>query len=127
SLAHGLFLAAKAGANNHIFQHTHAAQWAHDLVGARQAEMNHLIGRAARDVLSPKSNGSRVGFENSVHQIEQSRFSSAVGANQSQYFALAQIEAHVGNSLQSAKTLADPANLEKIVHSITSRDRGASR
>src|SRR5208282_2235076 len=99
----------------------------HDLVRARQAEVDHLVGRTAGNVFSRKGDGSLVRLVDPIHDIEECCLPGTVRTDQAQDLTLSDAETDVRNRYQPAETFADAAHFQDGIHSITLRARGTRR
>src|SRR5208282_2509393 len=99
-----------------VVQHRKVVQGLHDLVGARQAEVNHLVGRTPGDVFSGKGDSSLVGFVDPIYDIEQGCLPGPVGTDQAHDLTLGDVETDVTNRYQSAETLANAAHFQEGAH-----------
>ena len=78
ALGLGVGRGADIGADDHVLQHGHAREGAHDLKGAADAEPADRMRLQADQVRSRKADAAGIGAEKSVDDVEQRRLAGAV-------------------------------------------------
>src|SRR5271165_5015589 len=96
----------------HIFSDRHGAEGRRDLERAADAEPPDLARRQGNDAAAGKADIPVVGPHLSVDDVEAGRLTRAVGTDQREEFALADIEADIVERAHAAECLAQAAYRE---------------
>ncbi len=99
-------LGAQVLADHDVLQRRQRGEQADVLERSRQAFIGNLVGFEPGQLHALKVAAARFGDVQRGHDVEQRGFARAVGADQAEDFAFADLKAHVFQSLQAAKALA---------------------
>jgi hypothetical protein len=84
-----------------------------DLVGAREPELDAVLGRHADQFLPEQLDRARVGGEVAGHQVEESGLTGAVGADDQAPLAGHHRQRDVFGGRQAAEALVEAGNVER--------------
>ena len=119
---------AHVAADHHVLQRRHLGEQPDVLEGARDARLGHLVHRAGLVGLAAELEAAAVGDVQAGDDVEEGGLAGAVGADQAVDLAALDGDAHVGQRLQAAETLADAGDLENgLCHVVSLRVQRADR
>ena len=103
---------ADVAPDHHVFQRSHFGKQANVLKGSRDARLCHGVHRRGLVGLTRQGKRAAVGRVQTGQDVKEGRFSSAVGADQAVNLAALDLDAHIAERLQSAKTLGYAGYIE---------------
>src|SRR5207249_373873 len=106
---------AREGADHHVLEHGQVWEGADDLERSPDTAPAERARKQACHRLTAEAHLSVIGNEEAVEHVEERRLACAVRPDDAEDFALLDVEAHVGERLQSEKRLRDAADVEEHV------------
>src|SRR5262245_11792769 len=104
---------ASEGADHHVLEHGQMREGPDHLECAPDAAAAERARKQARHGLAQKAHLAPIRNEEAVEHVEERRLAGAVGTDDTQDLALADVEAHVRECLQPEKRFRDPLDVEQ--------------
>ena len=101
------------GRDHHVLEHRHVQEQAKRLEGSRDPACRDRVRRKARHSVSLEDDFAGVGTEEPRDEVEDGGLPGAVGADETDDLALADVKLEIVDHLQPAERFGDAAKLEE--------------